>query len=75
MDGRRAWLTVVGFVVAVDVTAIRKGTPTMSEALDTMRAAHPAVNVVVLGGVAVTALHLARLLGPYDPFSLIGLPR
>lgn len=77
MTGAQGWAAVGVIVAAVDLAAIRRGHPelTMSAACDRARARHPALNALVLGGIACTALHLARALGPADPFRLIGLAR
>lgn len=76
MHGRHAWLILAGFVVAVDLAAIRAGRPTMSEALDTARNHHPAANAAILAGMAVTVAHLSRTMPrAIDPFRLAGLAR
>ncbi len=77
MTGAQGWAAVGVIVAAVDLAAIRSGHPelTMSATVDRARARHPALNAIVLGGIACTALHLARVLGPADPFRLIGLAR
>lgn len=43
MTGKQAWCVLIGFIIAVDLTALRSGRPTMSEALDDTRATHPAI--------------------------------
>ncbi len=76
MTGKQAWCVLIGFIIAVDLTALRSGRPTMSEALDDTRATHPAINAAVLTTIGVTAAHLARTLPPgLDPFRLAGLAR
>lgn len=77
MTGTIGWAAVGAVVTVIDLHAIRTGHPehTMSAACDRARARHPALNAIVLGGIACTALHLARALGPADPFRLIGLAR
>ena len=77
MTGAQGWAAVGVIVAAVDLAAIRSGHPehTMSATCDRARVKHPALNAIVLGGIACTALHLARVLGPADPFRLIGLAR
>lgn len=77
MHGVHGWAAVAAIVTAIDIHALHTGHPehTMSAACDRARAHHPAANAIILGGITCTALHLARVLGPADPFRLFGLGR
>lgn len=74
MNGSTAWATLIVSIGVYEYTCVRTGKPEqlLSRALDRGRASHPVANVAILGAIAATSLHLARIVpARWDVFSLL----
>lgn len=74
MNGSTAWTALIVSVGVYEYACVKTGHPEqlMSRALDRGRASHPVANVAILGAIAATSLHLARVIpAKWDVFSLL----